>query len=302
VGALLAMCGGACAGVASQAAPSPGRDAAAGLDAPGAHDALGGPDLSVSGGGERPPPAPGRVYAHSATTLYLLEPISKQVTVVGDFDCGGSMVDLAVDKGGRMTGSAAIARSDGSLGGQLVSIDPTTAHCQVIIQSDNLITSLTYVPAGTLLPNTEALVGYDNDLYMQVNPTTGALTQVGVLNDAASGGTHWVSSGDIVSVTGGGTYLTVVPQGGPIAGGDRIVEVDPKTGALTRIIGPTGKDAVLGLGYWGGVAYGFTEAGELIQIDLATGAGTDIPIPNAGSDLSFLGAGTTTIAPLVIID
>ena len=156
------------------------------------------------------------------------------------------------------------------------------------------------MPAGTLLPNAEALVGYDADQYLQVDPTTGALTQVGVLNDAASGGTHWVSSGDIVSITGGGTYLTVLPQSGPIAGGDRIVEVDPKTGALTRVIGPTGKDAVLGLGYWGGVAYGFTQAGELIQIDLGTGAGTTIPIPNAASDLSFLGAGTTTIAPIVL--
>ena len=60
-------------------------------------------------------------------------------------------------------------------------------------------------------------------------------------------------------------------------------------------------DDVLGLGYWGGVAYGFTLAGSLIQINLMTGAGTVIPIPNAPADLMFLGAGTTTVAPTTII-
>ena len=136
----------------------------------------------------------------------------------------------------------------------------------------------------------------------RVDPATGALTQIGLLNNAASGGTHWISSGDVVSIKDGGTYLTVKAQNGNTdSRGDRIVEVDPKTCGLVRIIGATGMDDVLGLGYWGGVAYGFTLAGRLIQIDLMTGAGTVIPIPNAPSDLSFLGAGTTTVAPTTII-
>src|SRR5262249_14427901 len=70
-------------------------------------------------------------------------------------------------------------------------------------------------------------------------------------------------------------YLTVkATSGNPGPGGDRIVQVDPKTGALMRVIGATGSTDVLGLGYWGGIAYGFTLAGALIQIDLTTGAGT----------------------------
>jgi hypothetical protein len=47
------------------------------------------------------------------------------------------------------------------------------------------------------------------------------------------------------------------------------------------------------------VAYGFGLMGELLQIDLGTGAGTRIPIPDAATDLSFFGAGTTTVAPIV---
>src|SRR5687767_14364080 len=52
---------------------------------------------------DRPPPEPGRVYAHSADLLYLLEPISKKVTMVGMFDCTTAMVDIAVDRAGSMT-------------------------------------------------------------------------------------------------------------------------------------------------------------------------------------------------------
>jgi len=280
--------------------PSP-TDTAATSDAPA--DTSSATDLvsSDAPGGERPPPAPGKVYAHSADTLYLLEPISKQVTVVGMFDGPGSMVDIAIDKTGKMTGSVGIS-FNGGLGGALVTVDPTNAHCQELSRGPNLLTSLTYVPEGTLVANAEALVGYADDQYVRVDPATGALTQIGLLNNAASGGTHWISSGDVVSIKDGGTYLTVKAQNGNTdSRGDRIVEVDPKTCGLVRIIGATGMDDVLGLGYWGGVAYGFTLAGRLIQIDLMTGAGTVIPIPNAPSDLSFLGAGTTTVAPTTII-
>jgi hypothetical protein len=251
-------------------------------------------------GGERPPPAPGNVYAHSADTLYLLEPISKVVTTVGVFDCTGSMVDIAVDRAGKMTGSTGIS-FNGALGGALLTVDPTNAHCTVLNRGPNLVTSLTYVPEGTLLPTAEALVGYADDRYVRVDPATGTLTDIGLLNNAASGGVMWVSSGDVVSIKDGGTYLTVkAATGNPGPGGDRIVEVDPKTGALKRIIGATGMVDVLGLGYWGGIAYGFTIAGKLIQIDLTTGAGTVIPIPDATPELSFLGAGTTTVAPIIV--
>jgi hypothetical protein len=248
---------------------------------------------------ERPPPAPGKVYAHSAETLYLLEPISKQVTMVGAFDCIASMVDIAIDRDGKMTGSAGIS-FNGALGGALVSIDSSDATCQVLNRGPNLVTSLTYVPAGTLLANAEALVGYADDRYLRVDPATGTLTDLGPLNNAAISGTTWVSSGDVVSIKDGGTYLTVKAVGGGLGGGDRIVEVDPKTGGIVRVIGPTGMVDVLGLGYWGGIAYGFTIAGSLIQINLTTGAGTVIPIPGAPAELSFLGAGTTTVAPIIV--
>ena len=302
---------GGCASVKTQTSSDAGGGdtAAPPLDAPLTADAP--VDLSLPvdhlsfdfSGAERPPPAPGKVYAHSDNALWLLEPISKQVTMVGMFDCVGttvgSMVDIAIDRAGKMTGCAAIS-FNGALGGALVSIDPTNAHCSVLTRGADLVTSLTYVPEGTLVPNAEALVGYAEDRYVRVDPATGQLTDIGLLNNAASGGVRWLSSGDVVSIKDGGTYLTVTPESGPMSGGDRIVEVDPKTGALKRIIGATGMGDVLGLGYWGGIAYGFTLAGSLIQIDLTTGAGTRIPIPGAPADLAFYGAGTTTVAPIIV--
>ena len=284
------------AGIGDTAAPAdvaPGADARADTSSP--MDLL---SFDFPPPVDRPPPEPGRVYAHSADLLYLLEPISKKVTMVGAFDCTTAMVDIAVDRAGKMTGTAAISFNN-ALGGALVTVDPATAHCTVLNRGENLVTSLTYVPEGTLLPNAEALVGYSEDRYVRIDPTTGSLTDIGLLNNAASGGIKWLSSGDVVSIKDGGTYLTVKPETGAMPGGDRIVEVNPKTGALVRIIGPTGIDDVLGLGYWGGIAYGFTLGGVLMQINLMTGAGTDIPIPDAPL-LSFLGAGTTTIAPIII--
>jgi len=137
--------------------------------------------------------------------------------MVGTFDCTGSMVDIAVDRAGKMTGTAAISFNN-ALGGALVTVDPATAHCTVLNRGENFITSLTYVPEGTLLPSAEALVGYAEDRYVRVDPATGSLTDIGLLNNAASGGIKWISSGDVVSIKDGGTYLTVKPETGAMPG------------------------------------------------------------------------------------
>ena len=71
-------------------------------------------------------------------------------------------------------------------------------------------------------------------------------------------------------------------------------------GTALKLIGATGFYDIWGLGYWGGIAYGFNEPGKLIQIDLTTGKGTSIPMPDIPGALSFWGAGVTTAAPVVV--
>jgi hypothetical protein len=220
------------------------------------------------------------VFGQSADTLYKLDPNTKMVTTVGPFqNCDSAVIDIALDKDGNMFGTTTAG---------VYRIDKTTAACS-LITFGTYPNSLSFVPAGTLDPSLEALVGYNGSIYVRIDTTTGKVTQVGSL-----GNSGYQSSGDVVSVIGGGTYLTVNGNGC----GDCIVEVDPKTGALKKMIGPVGHSQVFGLAFWGGSAYGFDNGGQLFQIDLTSGMSTIINIPSAPPGLSFYGAGSTTSAPL----
>jgi hypothetical protein len=239
----------------------------------------GGLDLGAGGAGQGGgAPVEAEVFAHSASTLYRLDPITKMVTVVGPFSGCDAVIDIAIDEDGVMFGT--------TFGG-LYRIDRSTAAC-TFIASGGYPNSLSFVPKGTVDPNEEALVGYVGDTYTRIDKATGSMSNIGSL------GGGYVSSVDVVSVIGGGTYLTVNGNGC----GDCIVQVDPTTGALVSLIGPLNRASVFGLAFWGGSAYGFNDFGALFQIELSTGAATDIPMPDAPPGLSFWGAGSTTAAPL----
>lgn len=229
----------------------------------------------------------GEVWAHSAGTLYKLEPFSKVTTRIGDFNgCSGSVIDIALDKNGQMYGTTP---------GSLEQIDKHTAKCTTINSNNSYPNSLTFVPAGTLDPNQEVLVGFEGDQYVRIDPATGNKSTVGSLNPNSTGKT-FLSSGNVVSIIGDKTYLTVKVT--PDLGSDGIIEVDPKTGKALKLIGATGQQDIFGLGYWAGTAYGFTNGGQIFAIDLMTGKSTNIPIPNPPAGLSFWGAGVTTAAPI----
>lgn len=231
------------------------------------------------GGGE--PAGETEVFGHSASTLYKLDPVTKEVTVVGDFSgCDSSVIDVALDKAGHMVGTTFSG---------LYNIDKTSAACS-LIKSGGYPNSLSFVPEGTVDPDVEALVGFEGSTYVRIFTDTGDKQVIGSLN----GG--YYSSGDVVSVIGGGTYLTV--GGGPEFCGDCIIEVDPKTGGFIKNLGPLGHGGVYGLAFWGGVAYGFDSSGKLFQIDLTNAATIDLVIPGAPANLSFYGAGSSTSAPL----
>jgi hypothetical protein len=249
----------------------------------------------------------GDVYGHSDKTLFKLEPISKAVTIVGNFDCvqillpgsGEGMWDIALDKDGNMVGTSA-SMQNFTLSGALVTIDKATAHCTPIA-TGIYPNSLTYVPAGSLDPNVEALVGFKEAEYVRIDPSNGAQTVVGNLNPNATG-QSWESSGDVVSIIGGKTYLTVKPlgSGSSFGGTDHIVEIDATTGAATKLIGDTTYPKLWGLGYWDGTAYGFSATGQLCAIDLGDGTATGIPVTDPPPGLQFWGAGVTTAAPVGI--
>jgi hypothetical protein len=153
------------------------------------------------------------------------------------------------------------------------------------------------VPKGTLLANEEALVGYDEGDYIRIDIATGARTILGKL------GGKLVSSGDIVSVKGGSTYLTVksTAKSGECTTTDCLVEVDPKTGKMLKNWGSVEHKKVFGLSFWGGKVYGFDETGNLFEVVFGSSkvVTTTIQIPQKPEGLSFWGAGSSTSAPLV---
>ncbi|HEX8794889.1 MAG TPA: hypothetical protein VF765_28275, partial [Polyangiaceae bacterium] len=210
-----------------------------------------------------------------------LNPMSNQVAVVGPFNGCTSVIDIAIDQ----NSNGYVTTSDG-----FYKVDLMTAAC-TLVASGGYPNSLSFVPKGTLDPNVEALVGYDGSTYIRINETTGAITTVGGL----TGG--YTSSGDIVSVINGGTFLTV--KGGNQNCNDCLLQVDPKTGNLIQNYGSVNHPDVFGLAFWAGTAYGFDNGGEVFSIDYKNGSlvTMNIPVPNPPPNLSFWGAGSTTAAP-----
>jgi hypothetical protein len=253
---------------------------------------------------------PGRVYAHTADTLYLYDPLIKTLTKIGPFtgvDPGDRMLDIALDRDSVMYGTS----DEG-----LVKIDPTTAAC-VYIKKDasiNYPNALTFVPKGTLDPTKDALVGFTQGVgtagatkYVRIDTSTGEVSApLGDLNkDGAP--INWKSSGDIIAMSRNGNraFVTVKmfnPDGGTVDGDpgtDSLAEIDPKTGTIIDLIGDIGQPDFYGLGQWAGTAYGFNFEGNIVEINMVTGQGKTIMsvTDDAGAPVAWFGAGVTTDSP-----
>ncbi|MFO0661743.1 MAG: hypothetical protein U0165_18205 [Polyangiaceae bacterium] len=139
------------------------------------------------------------LFAHGPKTLYRIDPTTLQVTTVATLACEGNVniIDMALDRDGQMYATSS---------GKLFKIDKTNGTCTTVVTgaSGSFPNSLSFVPAGTVHPDTEALVGYVGADYYEFDKITGTKTMLGTLGVAGL-----QSSGDIVSVIGGGTYLTV---------------------------------------------------------------------------------------------
>jgi len=286
IGGSFALADGGAAGDGASRAASGASGTSSGASAAASGGSDAGKLVVTDAGGSTGPSVPAVVYGQSATTLYAVDPNTHAVTTVADFSgCGDEVIDIALDKDSNM-----YATSDTGV----YTVDRTTAKCTLIASGGAYPNSLSFVPAGTLDPTAEALVGYTGSVYVQIDTTTGKMTPVGTL------GGDYESSGDIVSVIGGGTYLTVT-GGTDCDDSDCLVEVSPTTGKLLVNYGPLGHTSVYGLAFWAGTVYGFDAAGQLFEVTLAGGILTvgTIPIPSAPAGLSFYGAGSTTAAPPV---
>jgi hypothetical protein len=224
------------------------------------------------------PPPVAAIYANSSSELYVVNPATNAVSAVGPFQGCDFIIDLAVNRTGDIFAASNTA---------LYAIDPKTAKCTPIA-AGAYPNSLSFVPQGILDPDHETLVGYNGATYERIDTSSGVVTPIGDLGDP-----NLFSSGDMFSLIGGGTYLTV--KGGTCS--DCLVEVDPASGKMLKMLGSIGLYAdIWGLAYWGGTTYGFTAGGLMFALDLATMATTPINYP--GDAVPFWGAGSSTAAPM----
>ncbi|MFK8001363.1 MAG: hypothetical protein AB8H86_17340 [Polyangiales bacterium] len=273
--------------------PVGGRDsgpADAGVDTSRPLDA--GPRPDVGPRTDAGPALPAVVWAHSGRELFRFDPLSNRVTSVAVFNTTEdpdaadffSMTDIAV-------------RSDGALFGlgrrRVWSINPETAECTSVVTTDVLGTAMSFVPAGEISAREELIVGYEDD------DDRAKLARVDLeadrVEDLATFSGDCETSGDITSISGLGTFITLRCADDDTQ--DYLATLNVMTASIT-IIGPTGVEDIWGLGFWAGVFYGFTESGQLVEINADTGASTVIS-NDIGSEDGFWGAGVTTEAPLI---
>lgn len=243
------------------------------------------PDAGGGGGGGGGGGDTVYVYAHTASTLYKVDPDTLQVTMVGDFNWGSvgsdQMTDIAIDKTGQMIGVSF---------SRVYRVDPDNANTTLLSNSlSGNFNGLSFVPASMLgQTGDDVLVGTQNSdgKVFRIDPTTGDAMEVGDM------GVGFSSSGDMVAVEGFGTVQTVPNL---TSGGDRLARLEQGTFAATTIGNGTGFSQIWGVAFFKNKVYGFTNGGAFLLIDPNTGAGTMV----SNNGIEWWGAGVTTIAPVL---
>jgi hypothetical protein len=227
------------------------------------------------------------VYAESARTLYRVDPTPPNaITRVCDFsgaipgDAGVN--DIAVQGNGTLYG---ITKTD------LYTIDPVTCVATHVVNlgpNAGGFNGLTFTAADTLLAA---------DARGHVATID---TATGTVNDAGAFGGTYGCSGDIVGIGNGVIYATAKDSAAPRGSNDILVTLDPSAGYAATPVSATndlGYAGIFGLGYWGGVLYGFDKSGNTLSIDPALGTST---LLHNSAGVHFFGAGTTPKAPVII--
>ncbi len=243
------------------------------------------PDQAPAPDGVTPYTGEPVVYAHSSSKLYKIDPANLSVTLIGAFKWPGIpdlMTDIALDRKGKMTG---ISFS------KVYSVNIKTAVCTYLATLDTSLgfgqfNGLSYISVQGVDTKEVLMASDEKGALYEVDPATGKSKKAGNLGGGLS------SSGDLVSVKGLGTLVTV--KGSSFGSTDWLARLDPASGKAT-LIGDTGFKAVWGLGFWKNKVYGFTDGTQFILIDPKTGKGTLA----STSTTRWWGAGVTTSAPVI---
>jgi streptogramin lyase len=221
------------------------------------------------------PPQLTAIYAHTATTLYTVDPTTYELATVGDFGGSDSMTDLAVTPDGNVY---TISRT------AFYHVDTATGAATQLfagIASSNV--ALTFNADGTLLAADQA------GAVRRIDPTNGNITELGTY------GIGYDTAGDLVAIADGTLFgvSTKAPSLGSTT--NVLIKVSTAT-AQASTVGKIGYQGVYGVAYSGGRVLAFTTKGEIVSIDPTTGSGT---LVKTHPGIVFWGAGTTPLMPVL---
>lgn len=201
--------------------------------------------------------------------LYSIVPTAGATTLIGPMPT--VMSDIAAYHGS-LYGISLPPLGSSSV---LYSLDPSSGAGTAIGSGTGVrLNALVFSSGGTLYA-----AGGDS-LYI-IDTSTGYATLVG----SGTGSGVYQSSGDLAFDFPGNLYLT---SGGVF--GDQLFSLNLASGQGT-LIGNIGFSSVYGLAYYNGTAFGFTSGGQVVSINLSTGAGIPIATYTPGFN------GTTVFAP-----
>ena len=241
-------------------------------------------DVFPNDGGQPGIVLPGKIYAHSPSSLSTVDVLDYTVAPVGAFkwpnDGGGhQMTDVAIDRYGVLYGVTF---------DRAYVCNPTSAQCFVLGTLPGSFNGLTWIPAGTLDPDKDSLIGIS---------TGGAWNHLKIMNGQVTSqqlgtyGPGYSSAGDAFSIEGVGTYAAVNKAG---VNSTVIVTVDPVTGkVLSELAVTQGFNTIYGLAGWEGLIIAFDSGGTMIKVDPVTKV-----VTNLGKKAAvWWGAGVGTLIP-----
>ncbi len=226
-------------------------------------------DAPVDVGPDVVPTVPGPfVWAHSSTDLYKIDVGTNAFTSVPLQGCG-VIQDLAVSPLGLIVANSTAA---------LYRVGATGVCTKLVDQPFPF--TLSFTAAATVQP-LPVLVAFDGRDYVRFDVTG---TKVLVKNNALASGV--APSGD-VACAGSSCYVSVVSA----SCADCLHELDAATGNFIKDWGAIGYAKVNGLACAAGKVYGFTDAGNVLEMKLL---GTGLVVsPIAGLPVvQFIGAGS----------
>jgi hypothetical protein len=213
------------------------------------------------------------VYAHTATTLYLMDVKTYQLTrsatftgLAGDNEFERRMTDIAIDAYGVLWGVSYL---------RLYTCHPETGACTLMVDLEPVVdediyefNALTMVPGQLFDEPRDVLVGVSNDggwhrFDVDYDERVVEITRLGEY------GRERRSSGDAYSILGIGTFAAVDRAGTD----DFLVAVDPLTGASAPdpVANLPGYGQIFGLAGWTQHAFAFDRSGVILVVDVSSG-------------------------------